>query len=120
MIPTESCTTHAYKSRAFDLLGAAMVTWDDKVTKLSMSDRQEYERFLSDVCQRCARLMTTALHFVLAARRTNSRSFPVCPVNLEVDIHPVKRISSDGVLIGCTFIPWGEVDRLQSLLAATA
>jgi hypothetical protein len=37
-------------------------------------------------------------------------------VGLEVDIHPVKRISGDGVLIGCTLIPWPEVDRLQTLL----
>lgn len=32
------------------------------------------------------------------------------------DLHPLKRIDSTGVLIGCTFFPWTEVDRAAGLL----
>lgn len=45
------------KPHGLRILEAAPVTWDSKVSKLSMSDRQELERTLSDLCQRAARLI---------------------------------------------------------------
>lgn len=33
-----------------------------------------------------------------------------------VDMHEVRRTSADGILIGCTLVPWGEVERLRDLV----
>ncbi len=49
-------------------------------------------------------------------RRRNS----VGPVhNLAVDSYKVVEQSADGVKVGCTLIPWAEVERLPSLLEAS-
>lgn len=33
----------------------------------------------------------------------------------KVDLHRINRFTEKGVVIGCTLIPWGEVERLQSI-----
>ncbi len=51
----------------------------------------------------------------IVLRRRGSRG-PV--VNLSVDSYRVQEQTKDGVLVGCTLIPWSEVERLPSLLGA--
>lgn len=34
----------------------------------------------------------------------------------QVDLHEVRTFTDDGVQIGCTLVPWSEVDRLSSVL----
>ena len=53
-----------------------------------------------------------ALPIVL--RRRNSFG-PVC--NLMVDSFEVVEQSTEGVKVGCTLVPWAEVERLQALLS---
>jgi len=55
-----------------------------------------------------------ALPFVLRHRHSS-----VSRTGLDVDVHRINRISGDGVLIGCTLIPWGEVDRIAPALLHT-
>nr|WP_294516565.1 hypothetical protein [uncultured Rhodopila sp.] len=38
----------------------------------------------------------------------------------DVDAFPLKRIGPEGVQIGCTLIPWSEVDRCAELLREPA
>jgi hypothetical protein len=40
--------------------------------------------------------------------------------NLMVDGYPVVEQSTAGVKVGCTWVPWDEVERLQSLLDMAA
>jgi hypothetical protein len=39
--------------------------------------------------------------------------------NINLDLHPVERVSAQGILIGCTLVPWPEIEALPGLLAAT-
>jgi hypothetical protein len=48
------------------------------------------------------------------ALKHRSRFGPV--KNKHIDLHPIKRFTSEGVLIGCTMVPWTEVERLPVLL----
>ncbi len=43
---------------------------------------------------------------------------PVC--NLKVDSYPVVEHGANGVKVGCTLVPWGEVERLQATLKQLA
>ena len=38
------------------------------------------------------------------------------PLDLPLDGHAIQRLDADGVTIGCTLVPWSEVDRLVDLL----
>jgi hypothetical protein len=40
-------------------------------------------------------------------------------IGLTIDGHTIERTGPEGVTIGCTLVPWDEVDRLSKLVAAT-
>lgn len=58
-----------------------------------------------------------ALPAVMQCRRAGA---VVCSDPISVDIHTVNRISPEGVRIGCTLIPWSEVDRLAKQIGVSA
>ncbi len=37
-----------------------------------------------------------------------------------IDLYPVKKIDTEGVTVGCTFITWAEIDRLLPILKAAS
>jgi len=56
------------------------------------------------------------LAFVKRHRAKGWHRLPGSGTDHDVDAFPLRNIGSEGVQIGCTLIPWGEVDRCAELL----
>jgi hypothetical protein len=53
---------------------------------------------------------TAILPVLLANRKSNA------PLSIPVDSYQINRVSNHGVKIGCTLVPWPEIDRLVPVL----